>query len=286
MGAAVLPDGGGTKHQPQRLCWVWPFRHSPRMGQQVLALAGVARPLVAGWWWVLLALAVGLLPLAAGHALGTSLHQPATALLLAPLFWACVRDDRQGRALGILFVAMGAHSALAIGLAAADPAGAARVLPESDAYWQKTLDWVRTGAAAEYDPAYYLPTHLLLLLALVASSYTTLGLVPFGWGVRQLDVMNYYVGRLAVSSQEPAVALAVGWHPWSFLRAVGYGLLIYEIASLSLERFSGTTLSTPARRRLRWAVGLGFCVADAGLKFAIQGFVRDTLFHNLAPEAL
>jgi hypothetical protein len=252
----------------------------------VLRLAGFARPLVSGWRWPALALAVGVVPLLLGYALGTPLHQLTTALLLAPLFWACVCDDRQWRAMGILFLAAGAHSALAIYLAAADPAGTARVLPESDAYWHKTLHWVQTGEAAEYVPANWVSTHIGLLLILVAGGYTSLGLVPFAQGIQQLDVMNYYVGRLAASSQSPAVALAVGWHPWSFLRGIGYALVIYEVASLSLERFSGQTLSARRRRYLRWAVGLGFCLADAVLKYAIQGLVRDTLFANLAPDTL
>jgi hypothetical protein len=256
------------------------------MGQRLLRLAGAARPLVAGRWWPALALAVGAGPLLLGYALGTPLHQAATALLLGPLFWACVCDDRQGKALGLLFLAVGTHSVLAICLAAADPSGTARILPDSDAYWEKTRRWVQTGEADEYVPANWAPTHVGLLLGMAAGSYTSLGLVPFVFGIRQLDVMNYYVGRLAASSQNPALALAVGWHPWSFLRAAGYGVLIYEIASLSLERFSGQTLSTRRRRYLRWAVGLGFCLADALLKYSIQGYVRDTLCANLVPDAL
>jgi hypothetical protein len=251
----------------------------------VLALAGTARPLMALRAWPVFALAVGLGPLALGYTLGMPLHHLLMALLLGPLFWACVCEDRLGKALLLVALVVGSHSALAIGLAAFDPAGAARVLPQADDYWQQTLHWVRTGEDAHYEPVNWLPDHLLLLFGLLAASYTSLGLLPFTRGVQQLDLMNYYVGRLMASSQNPAVALAAGWHPWSFLRGLGYTLLIYEVASLSLERFSGQTLSTPRRRWLRWAVGLGCCFGDALLKFALRDLIRSTLLSNLLPVA-
>jgi hypothetical protein len=237
------------------------------------------------WAWPALAVALGLGPLTLGYVLGTSLHHLLMALVLAPLFWACVCEDRLGKALLLVALVVGSHSALAIGLSAFDPAGAARVLPQADDYWQQTLHWVRTGEDAHYEPANWLPDHLLLLLGLLAASYTSLGLLPFTRGVQQLDLMNFYVGRLMACSRDPAVALAAGWHPWSFLRGLGYTLLIFEVASLSLERFSGQTLSTPQRRWLRWGVGLGCCFGDALLKLAVRDLIRSTLLSNLLPEA-
>jgi hypothetical protein len=233
--------------------------------------------------WAALAIAVGLVPLTLGYFSATPLHHLFMALFLAPLFWACVCDDRLGKALLLVALVVGSHSALAIGLSAFDPTGAARVMPQADDYWQQTLHWVRTGEDAHYEPANWLPDHLLLLLGLLAASYTSLGLLPFARGVQQLDLMNFYVGRLMACSRDPAIALAAGWHPWSFLRGLGYTLLIFEVASLSLERFSGRTLSTPQRRRLRWAVGLGCCFGDALLKFAVHDLIRSTLLFNLLP---
>jgi hypothetical protein len=233
--------------------------------------------------WPAVAIAVGVAPLALGYVLATPLHLLITALLLGPLFWACVRDDRLDKALALVALVVGSHSALAIALAALDPAGAARVLPQADDYWRQTLHWVQTGIDAHYEPANWLPDHLLLLLGVLAASYTSLGVLPFTRGVQQLDLMNFYVGRLMASSREPAVALAAGWHPWSFLRGLGYTVLIYEVASLSLERFSGQTLSTPRRRWIRWTVGLACCFGDALLKFAIHDLIRTTLLSNLLP---
>jgi hypothetical protein len=256
------------------------------MGRQLLAFAGAARPLVTGWRWPFVALAAGAAPLALGYTLGTPFHQAATALLLAPLFWACVRDDRQGRAVALVVLVIGTHSALAILLSAVDPDRAARVLPGSEAYWQQTWHWVRTGDDPEYVLFTWLPTHLLLLFGVALCAYTSLGLLPFIYGIGQVDLMNFYVGRLMVASEQPALALAAGWHPWSVLRGLGYTFLVYEVASLSLERLSGVKLSTVRRRRLRWAAALGFCVADGVVKFGTLGLVREVLFTNLPPETL
>jgi hypothetical protein len=271
---------------PGRLCWVWPLRHSPALGRRLLAVAAMARPLCAGWRWVPSALAVGLGPLLLGYALGSAAHQAATAVLLVPLFLALVRDDRQGPALAALALVGGAHSALAIGLTVADPGGAVAVLPGGERYWRETLHWIRTGEDPEYVLANWLPAHALLLVGMVLFGYTSLGLIPFWKGLEQVDLMNYYVGRLLSQSQDAGLAVLVGWHLWSLLRGLAYAVLVYEVASLSLERLSGQPLSTGQRRRVRWAVGLGLCVADGVVKYMLLGPVRGLLHANLLPEAL
>jgi hypothetical protein len=276
MGIAV----GGEA--PRRLCWVWPFRHQRSTGDGLYRLAGLAAPLVAGWRWPFVAVAVGVLPLALGYLLGTSAHQPLTALLLGPLFWACVRDDRQGKALGVVGLVVGSHSLAAIALAATDPTASA-ILPGSEEYGRQTLHWVRTGEDPEYEPAYWVPVHLGLLAGVVLLAYTSLGVLPLLHGLRQVDLMNFYVGRLIAESQSPWVALAAGWHPWSVLRGLSYACLVYEITSLSLERLTGRTLSTPRRRMLRWGVGLSLAVADAGMKVLTLPLIRSILHANLAP---
>jgi hypothetical protein len=276
MGVAV---GGET---PRRLCWVWPFRHRASTGAGLYRLAGLAAPLVAGWRWPFVAVAVGVLPLALSFLLGTSAHQPLTALLLGPLFWACVRDDRQWKALGILGLVVGSHSLAVIALSAADPTTSA-ILPGGAEYGRQTLHWVRTGEDPEYELSYWVPAHLGLLAGMVPLAYTSLGVLPLLHGLRQVDLMNFYVGRLIAESRSPWVALAAGWHPWSVLRGLSYACLVYEIASLSLERLTGRTLSTPRRRSLRWVVGLSLAVADAAVKVLTLSLVQSILHANLAP---
>ena len=133
----------------------WPLR--PRTRDALLELVSVARPLVRGRWWPLLALAVGTVPLLIGLAIASSLHQIATGLLLGPLFWACIRDDRLSRAIGITALVIMSHSVLAIALAAHQPERMAAILPGSADYWQRTRHWIQTGDDPEYRIAEWLP---------------------------------------------------------------------------------------------------------------------------------
>ena len=183
-----------------------------RTRARLFDLVAAARPVMARRDWPLLAVAVGTVPLAIAYLLGTPVHQPLTGLLVAPLFWACVCEDRLGRAIRLVVVVMGTHSALAIGLSAGDPAGAAACLAGSEAYWEQTLHWVRTGEDPEYQWRVWLPRHLLLFGSMLVVGGLTLGIVPFARGVEQLDLMNFYVGRLAAQSDSPATALLFGWH--------------------------------------------------------------------------
>src|SRR5262245_61842938 len=102
MGAADQSGRETGEHSPRRSYWIWPLRPSPRTGAELLRFTAAARPLTLGWQWPLLAVAVGLVPLLLARLLSLSWHQAVTGLLLAPLLWACVRDDRFGKALAIL----------------------------------------------------------------------------------------------------------------------------------------------------------------------------------------
>lgn len=227
-------------------------------------LAGAARPVLTARGWPAVAVLAGTVPLAAGHLAGSPLHQPATAVLLAPLFWACVCEDRLGKAVAVTGLVLGAHSALAILLAARDPAGAAAILPGAADYWDQTRHWVRTGEDPEYQWATWLPRHLVLFAAAVGCGLATLGLVAFVRGVEQVDLMNFYVGRMAAQSDSPALAVLCGWHPWSVLRGLAYTVLVFEATSWVLSRVTGRPLSTPRRRAARWALGTGLAAIPFG----------------------
>jgi hypothetical protein len=226
-----------------------------------------------------------LIPLAASYAWAIPGHGLATSALLSPLFLACIRYDLQLRAAGILALALGGHCIFAIALTTWDPDRAASILPGAEHYWQQTVHWIRTGEDPEYELANWVPAHILLLVGLALFSYTSLGFVPFLRGIHQADLMNYYVGRLLTVSESGTTAVLVGWHVWSIMRGLAYTILIYEIASLSLERLGGRTLSSPRRRFIRLAVGLGLCAGDGIFKFFLLGPVREVLFDNLATAA-
>ena len=74
---------------------------------------------------------------------------------------------------------------------------------------------------------------------------------------------------------------ALGWHPWSLCRGLGYLFLTYEIASLSLARLTGVSLSPWQRRLGRWLIGLTFLMLDGLLKYLCLDPVRQILAGHL-----
>jgi hypothetical protein len=123
-----------------------------------------------------------------------------------------------------------------------------------------------------------------LLLGVLVFSVSSLGLIPFWEGMKEVDMMNYYVGSLCMASHSHLSALCFGWHLWSMLRGVAFTLLIYEGVSRSLEWLCGCALSTPRRHARRLAFGLGFFSLDCLVKFCTLPAVRTQLFHNLVNQ--
>jgi hypothetical protein len=262
--------------------WLGPLRLPDWMGARVLAAArDLGGRLGPTHRWLLAGVLIGAGPLWLDYRLGWSVNPLVTALLLTPLLLAGAALDSPVRGLGAVAAAFAAHSVVVIALAQADPEGLARVLKEGPSYWERSHAWITTGASREYDVAWWLPAHLQLLAAMVALTYTSLGLLPLWQGLYEVDLMNFYVGRLLAGSESPALSLALGWHPWSLCRAAGYLLLTYEVTSLSLARLAGVRLSSPSARRWRWGVGLAFLMLDAAVKYTCLEGVRQALAGNL-----
>ncbi|MCO5167530.1 MAG: hypothetical protein M9894_14380 [Planctomycetes bacterium] len=272
-------EGGGEP----RAAWVWPLRLPRGVGAAAWSFSGLAAPAHRGAWWVGAAVAVGAAPLLACWAGGGSAaHQPASALLLLPLFLAAVRLERPGRAIGVVALAFAAHCAAAIACAATSPDVAAASLPGGADYWLKQRDWIRTGVDVEYEVATWLPEHVTILLGVGATGYLSLGLFPFLAGFHQADLMNYYVGRLLVESQGAGTALLLGWHPWSVARGLCYTVLAHDLAAASLARLTGRPLpGAAAGRRPRLAAALVLFGLDCGLKLVVSEPVRAALAANL-----
>jgi hypothetical protein len=267
---------------PRRPAWIWPWRPSPSIAGRTLRAAQGLSDRVGPWpCWCVLGAAVGTLPLLIGYAIGRPEPGLATALLLTPLLAASVVRDALGRGFGLLGAAFFAHNALAVALVAVDPAGMAPVLSDGHAYWEKSRAWIETGICPEYDLVNWLPAHLLLLVLMVAHTYLSLGLATLCQGLHEVDLMNYYVGQLVANSHDPWRAVLLGWHPWSVCRGIGYLFLTFEVASWSLARLTGTSLSTTRRRTTRWGLGLGFLVLDGLIKYRCLESVRRQLAVNL-----
>jgi len=221
-----------------------------------------------------------------GYACQSALHQPATGLLLAFLFLGCVRRDRLVQSIVLVILVIGAHSAIAIGLSASNPAAASMILPRSDEYWARTAHWIATGEDAEYQWRHWLPAHLLLFAFVLIRSYLSFGWVAFATGLEEVDLMNFYVGRLVDLSGDPVQAILFGWHPWSILRGVACTVIVFEIASLSLQRLSNQPLSPRGRRIRRLKIGFSFAVLDALVKILFAPTIRNLLLANLSPGTL
>lgn len=244
-------------------------------------LAGAAEPLCRRWRWLPVAVAVGAGPFALSYASGVGGHQAASAIALAFLCLACARTDCWVKGIATIAIAFAAHSALVILVAQADPQRAVLLLPDADAYWQKQVTWIQTGWDPEYEWKEWIPAQTQLLGGTILFSFTSWGVTAFYEGFYEVDLMNYYNAQLLARSQHRPLALLLGWHIWSVLRGLGYLFITYEALSLSLQLFSGVTLSTRAARRCRWSVGLALIVADGVVKLQLLEPVREQLFMNL-----
>lgn len=276
-----MSEGEGPARPAPRPAWVWPLRAPRAVALAAWTAAHRLERLQRGWRWLPCAVVVGALPLLVSVALGLPGHQVVSAVLLWLPFLACVRADRTGVGVGTIAVGFGTHSLLAIALSARRPEWVQDLLPGGPEYWAAQERWITTGQDPEYQPANWIPAHLGLLAAMVGLGYLSLGLLPFLQGFREVDLMNFYVGRLLSRSESSPAALLLGWHAWSLMRGVCYTLLVFEVASWSLTRLAGQETSTPARRRWRWGAGLAFFLLDGILKLFLLEPVRAGLAANL-----
>jgi hypothetical protein len=274
--------GAPSAALPSRGRWLGIFRLPRRLSRQVLSVSTALADGLGGLpGWLAAGVVLGVGPLYVDYLLGWSLHQLATPFLIFPLLLAAVARDALVRGLALLGALLVAHCALAVALSAHDPAGMALVLPGGADYWDKSQRWIRGFHNPEYDPASWLPAQLQLLGAFCLYGYVSLGVAPLWQGFHEVGLMNYYVGRLMAESEDPFLALVLGWHPWSWCRGLGYLILTFEVSSLALEHLTGTRLSSLRRRLWRWGAGLTFLALDIGIKYASMGTVRELLAANL-----
>ena len=223
----------------------------------------------------------GVGPLLVAALVGGWWHQIASALLLAPALLGMAKADRTRAGIGMVLLAYVAHCAITISLAYHLPAVATGLLPDGAEYWAKQQVWIRTGEDPEYVLANWVPAHGQLYVVVVALSYLSLGLLPLVRGFYEVDLMNFYVGRMLAEGDGSIVSLLVGWHPWSVMRGICYAFVIFELASYSLERMTGRVLSTARRRKQRWALGAFFFLADCVVKIVTLDTVRGALAVHL-----
>ena len=209
-------------------------------------------------------------------------HVVAAVGILPLLAGAVVRDDAVRGLSLLLFMVLG-QSTVNVTLAAIDPEGLATVLPAGATYWEESRRWIETGVNPEYELRSWLPEHLRLWIGVPLLTYVSLGIVPLVRGLEQVDMMNYYVGRLIADSNSPWLSGLLGWHPWSLCRGIGCAILIYECVNLSLARLTGRALSSGRRRAARWRAALLFLALDCVVKYTCMEQVRSVLAAHLVP---
>lgn len=249
------------------------------LGKKIEALGAWPGPLVRGWRWLPAACFAGAAPVAASYLSGVPGHPVVTGLLLWPIFLACARSGEAAKGLAAVTVAFCVHSTMVLLLAELDPAALSPVVAGGADYWREQETWIRTGVDPEYEWRVWVPTHAVLLLAVLVLSSASVGLVTFCYGFTQVDLMNFYCGRLLTQSRSAGIALGLGWHPWSVARGIGYLLIVWAVAEAIMARSSGR----PAPRRIRWlsAAAAAFVLADAALKALFLEPVRAGLAANL-----
>lgn len=270
--------GRAISAEPPRPNW---FQR--RVGYCAYQLAGSGDIFCRSWRWLPTAIVVGAAPFCGSLLLGIRGHQFISATLLAWMTAACARRDAWAKGMALISVAFIAHCGVVILATTQSPARVEPIVAGGADYWEKQITWIETGRDPEYDPLVWIPNHVTLFVGTVVWSSFSLGLVTFQRGFHEVDLMNYYIGNLLLTSQSRPRALGLGWHVWSLLRGVGYVVLTFELVSLGLRCWSGIALSTWRRRLSRWGVGISLLLADGAVKYALLGPVRDALFENLAP---
>lgn len=262
--------------------WIWPYRPPEPIARRSLAVAQTLADALGCWpKWLLAGCLAGALPLALDLAMGCDLSRIATAALLTPLLVAAAARDVLGRGLLSMSAAFVAHSLLYIFVASGDPEWLSACQSDGANYWLRSRQWIESGVNPEYETGFWLPAHLQLLAGSSLFSYLSLGFATLWQGLFEVDLMNGYVSQLIVHSNNSWLAGALGWHPWSLCRGIGFLFLTFEVVSLSFQRLTGVLLSTTPRRRRRWLVGLSFLLLDGLLKFHCTEHVRAILAANL-----
>lgn len=223
------------------------------------------------------ALGIGAAPVAFSLLTGLPGHQWISAVLLAVLSVGLAVRTRWVAAVLTIAVTFCVHSVIVIAAADLFPERCRKVVPDGEEYWRRQLAWIRTGQDPEYELSAWAPAHAQLLGATLVFSYTSLGGLTFYQGFYEVDLMNYYNGRLAHDSVHPAAAVAFGWHLWSLFRGVGYLLITYEVIAVSAARLTGAPGAPWSARWPKLGAGLGFVLADAAAKWALMESVRQKL---------
>jgi hypothetical protein len=212
-----------------------------------------------------------------GVALGSTWLLPALNAAFAwPLFLENVRRERRVEALQeMLFWALSmTFAGILVSYAFPDQAG--RAIFRGQSYLEEMFAWIRTGVGPEGDPSIFVPFHVRHLLLFAALTLVSAGLLGLVMGAVLLNYMNFYVGHLYATANDPVAVALFGWPVWSILRVVGYIVLAIPLTEITLALLSRRPLHRPALLTFTLA-GLALLAADLVLKAALAPTWRTVL---------
>lgn len=133
--------------KPYRKSWVWPVCLPAAFAVRLYATTSkVADRMGPLPYWLIAGAAIGAIPWLVEYFTAWSISRFASALLATPLLIAAVARDSAGKAFATVGAAVLAHSALTILLAARHPEQLPTWMPDGQAYWEQSRDWIVTGA--------------------------------------------------------------------------------------------------------------------------------------------
>ncbi len=206
-----------------------------------------------------------------GWLLGVPLVVPI--LNAAVPWWLMARALRAGqtrRAVAIMLVWAMTLGAVATTMAAF---GWSRTRQGGDlflqaAYRDQMIEWVRTGAGPESEPATFVPRHLGYAAGFSVASAATGGVLSMPMGAVLMNQMGEYVGAMASRSAHPLTSAILGWHPWAIVRVTGFVMIGVVLSGVVLSRVLRFPFSLRAERRWLQA-GVALLVLDILLKWAL-----------------
>jgi hypothetical protein len=116
---------------------------------------------------------------------------------------------------------------------------AERLFWNAGPYSRNMFQWIETGVLPEGSTGSVLAAHLRQAAVFCALALLSANLLSLILGCALLNYMNYYVSRLVVRFDNRAVAVAMGWNPWSVIRVLSFLWL-------------GAALSVPWMHHLGW----------------------------------
>ena len=193
-----------------------------------------------------------------------------------PVFAFCLYRRRHARLIGLASAWGIGKSVLLVGAVWLSGDYMDGLVSGGPAYHEDTLNWILRNEGKIAHPEVFTPEHIWRLGHLTLTATASAGLTSLVGGARELNVMNFHVGKLLQAARHPWRVALFGWPVWSLLRGWAYLLVIMGTAPLF---FCIVKKSRPPYRRLCAYLVPGCALAgvDLGLKIVLAPAWRGLL---------